>query len=507
MLAKPYSPVASLHLMQTAPTEDYKSLYEASQLRIVALEQQLSQLQKMIFGSRHERFVPSDTNPSQLSLGIQADAVAACSVVDAKQITYTRTNTSIEQKPLVHPGRMKLPEHLRREEIVIEPTEDVSNCKRMDEEITEVLEYEPGELFVKRYVRIKYARPGGEGVLIGQLPSRPLEKAMAGPGLLAQIAIDKYVDHLPLYRQMQRFERSGVKLPYSTLTDWVSATCRLIEPLYNALKTEVLKSGYLHADETPIRVMDKDKKGQTHRGYFWVYQNSIDRLVFFDYQESRGREGPCGILEHFQGYLQTDGYSAYEIFDKRPDIILMHCMAHARRMFNEALQNDEARASYAMERVQELYAIERDAKEQSLSFDERHLLRQQRSIPILHDLGEWMKRQYLEVTPKSAIGKALAYSIERWSRLSLYTQDGMLNIDNNPVENSIRPVAVGRKNYLFAGSHEAAQRSAMLYSLLGTCKMHGIEPYAWLRDVLQHIADHPINRISELLPHRLKTDQ
>lgn len=482
-------------------------LEEHHQLKLVVsgLQQQLAQLQKMIFGTKHERFVPVEVNPSQLTLDIEAEPIATCSLVEAKKITYTRTNVSVEQKPLLHPGRMKLPEHLRREEIIIEPIEDIIACKRMGEEITEVLEYEPGELFVKKYVRPKYAKPGGEGVLIGALPSRPLEKAMAGPGLLAQIVIDKYVDHLPLYRQMQRFERSGLKLPYSTLTDWVGSACRLITPLYEALKTEVLKTNYLHADETPIKVMDKDKKGQTHRGYFWVYQNSIQKLVFFDYQQSRGREGPSGILQHFQGYLQTDGYSAYEAFDKKQGITLVHCMAHARRLFHEALQNDEARATYAMEQMQELYAIERSAKEQGLSFAERKLLREQRSVPLLEELGSWMKRQYMEVAPKSAIGKALAYSIERWDRLSLYAGDGMLNIDNNPVENAIRPVAVGRKNYLFAGSQEAAQRSAMLYSLLGTCKMHGVEPYTWLRDVLQNIADHPINIISELLPHRLQS--
>lgn len=490
--------------MQSAPTADYKSLYEAAQLRIIALEQQLSQLQKMIFGSKHERFVPSDVPPAQLSLDIQAESIATCSVKDAKKITYTRTNVSVEQKPLVHPGRMKLPEHLRREEIIIEPTEDITACKPMSEEVTEVLEWQPGELFVKKYVRVKYAKPGGEGVLIGNLPSRPLEKAMAGSGLLAQIVIDKYVDHLPVHRQMQRFERAGVKLPYSTLTDWVSATAKLIAPLYEALKRQVLQSGYLHADETPIKVMDKDKKGQTHRGYYWVYQDSIHKLVFFDYQESRGREGPVGILENFQGYLQTDGYSAYEIFDKRSGIILMHCMAHARRMFHEALENDEARASYALEEIGKLYSIERNCKEQELSYTETSEVRGQKSIPILESLGKWMKAQYLQVTPKSTIGKALAYSIERWDRLSLYTQEGKLNIDNNPVENAIRPVAVGRKNYLFAGSHEAAQRSAMLYSLLGTCKMHGVEPFQWLKTVLERIADHPINQISDLLPHRIK---
>ena len=483
---------------------DYKSLYEQSQFEIIQLKQQLAQLQKMIFGSRHERFIPSDTNPSQLSLDIPVQAVAPGTITSTKQVSYTRHTVAIESKPLVHPGRMKLPESLRREEILIEPAIDITDCKKIGEEITEVLEYEPGQLYVKQYKRPKYAKPDNSGVVIAELPSRPLPKAMAGEGLLSQIIIDKYIDHLPLHRQMQRFERSGVKLAYSTLTDWVSGTCRLIEPLFEALKKEALQCAYLHADETPVKVIDKGKKGETHRGYYWVYQNSIDKLVLFDYQESRGREGPVEILKDFKGYLQTDGYVAYDVFAKRQDITLIHCMAHARRMFNEALDNDEARASHALQEIQKLYAIERNCRESSMGFEEIKAVRQAESVPILAALGQWMKEQYIHTLPKSAIGKALAYSIERWERLSLYAEDGMLNIDNNPVENSIRPVALGRKNYLFAGSHQAARRSGMLYSLLGTCKMHGIEPYSWLKDVLHQIADHPVNQIQNLLPHLYK---
>ena len=474
--------------MQAVLQPDYKTLYEQSQslnqalqLQIIQLQQQLSQLQKMIFGSKQERFIPTDTNTKQLSLDIQAEEVAACSITSAQKISYTRTNTVVEPKPLVHPGRMKLPESLRREEIIIEPAEATEGCKKMGEEITEVLEYNPGELFVKKYIRPRYAKPAGEG-------------------LLAQIIIDKYIDHLPLYRQMQRFERNGLKLPYSTLTDWVSSTCKLIEPLFEALKKQVLQSGYLHADETPIKVLDKDKQGETHRGYYWVYHNSIDRIVFFDYQEGRGREGPAGILENFKGYLQTDGYAVYDAFDKQEHITLIHCMAHARRMFNEALSNDESHAAYAMHQIQKLYAIERDCKEQNLCCEEIKAVRQQQAVPILTELGKWMQQQYMHVTPKSPIGKALAYSIERWNKLSLYTEDGMLKIDNNPVENSIRPIAIGRKNYLFAGSHEAARRSGMLYSLLGTCKLHNLEPYTWLKNTLQKIAEHPVNKVHELLP-------
>jgi len=502
--------------MQHDSAINYQSLNEALRLQVLQLSHQLDQLKKMIFGSKQERFIPSLTSDPQLSLAIEPEAIAS-RTASKQQISYTRTISKVEQKPLVHPGRMKLPESLRREEIIIEPMEDTTACKKMGEEITEVLEYEPGELYVKQYKRIKYAKPGNSGVVIGELPSRPIEKAMAGEGLLAQIIIDKYVDHLPLYRQMQRFERAGVKLSYSTLSDWVSSTCQLITPLFEALKQEVLRSNYLHADETPIKVMparlshsggDKDKKGETrhggqaHRGYYWVYQNSIDKIVFFDYQEGRGREGPMTILQNFRGYLQTDGYSVYDVFDKTENITQLHCMAHARRMFNEALDNDQAVAEYAMGEIQKLYAIERNCKEQNLSFADVKAVRQKQSGPILTSLGKWMKEQYVLALPKSAIGKALGYSIERWEKLSRYTQDGHLNIDNNPVENSIRPVAIGRKNYLFAGSHEAAKRSGMLYSLLGTCKMHGIEPYAWLKDVLQRIALHPINRIHELLPHR-----
>lgn len=483
---------------------DYKTLYEQSQVRIVALEQQLAQLQKMIFGSRQERFIPADATHPQLALDMAAEPVASAAITATKQISYMRHTVAVDTKPLQHPGRMKLPESLRREQIVIEPATDTTDCKKIGDEITEVLEYQPGELYVKQYRRPKYAKPDNSGVMIGQLPSRPLEKAMAGEGLLAQIIIDKYIDHLPLHRQMQRFERAGVKLAYSTLTDWVSATCTLIAPLFEALKAEVLQSNYLHVDETPIKVMDKDKKGETHRGYYWVYQNSIDKIVLFDYREGRGREGPTEILQQFTDYLQTDGYVAYDVFAKRQGITLIHCMAQKRRMFNDALDNDEARASHAMQEIQKLYTIERTCKEQQLNFQEIKEVRLLKAVPILKNIRLWLQQQYAQVLPQSAIGKAIAYSLQRWDRLSDYVNDGKLNIDNNPVENSIRPVALGRKNYLFAGSHEAAKRSGMLYSLLGTCKMHGIEPYSWLKDVLHRIADHPVNKVQDLLPHQYK---
>ena len=496
--------------MEAALVLDYKALYErekaekeALQITLAALRHEIDQLKKMIFGSRHERFV-AESPIGQLTLDLAVDAIATAA--EMEEVTITKTITKSASKPIVHPGRSPLPASLRREETILEPSIIPEGSKKIGEEITEELEYEPGELYVKKYVRPKYATPQlpqslSAEIIIAPMPVRPIEKAIAGPGLLAQIAIDKYVDHLPLYRQMQRFERAGVKIAYSTLSDWVSATCTLIDPLYQALKSEVLKTGYIHADETPIKVLDNDKKGKTHRGYFWVYNNSPGKLVFFDYQEGRGESGPQGILKEYKGYLQTDGYQVYDAFDKRDEITLLHCMAHARRYFTEAMSNDADRANFVLERIQQLYAIERTCKEMPLTYDQRKEVRQKEAVPILNELGKWMKDQYIQTLPKSPIGKALAYSIERWDRLCLYTTNGILNIDNNPVENNIRPVAIGRKNYLFCGSHEAAKRTAVLYSLLGTCKMHGVNPFVWLKDILERIPCFTINNIKELLPH------
>lgn len=258
----------------------------------------------------------------------------------------------------------------------------------------------------------------------------------------------------------------------------------------------------MHADESPIKVLDKDKKGTTHRGWFWVYQNSIERLALFDYRQSRGREGPEEMLEGFKGYLQTDGYPLYDFFKQKEAITVLHCMAHTRRMFYDALENDTARADHALQQFALLYDIERKAKTLLLNEADVRELRQNEALPILQNFEKWMKEEYIKVPPKSAIAKALQYSIGKWKELTIYTTDGKLNIDNNPVENSIRPVSIGRKNYLFAGSHEAAQRSAMLYSLLGTCKLHNINPLLWLREVLKTLPDYPINKIEQLLPHK-----
>lgn len=248
-------------------TTDYKTLYEAQQVKLTMLEAELAQLKRMIFGAKTEQF-HNASSTGQLSLDIEAEAIQASSVTKALKISYTRNQT--ETKPVNIPVRMKLPEHLERRDTVIEPEQSLEGLRRLGEEITEELEYEPGKLYVNRLIRPKYVTADHTDFVIAPMPDRPLPKAIAGAGLLTQIVIDKYLDHLPLHRQQQRFSREKINIPYSTITDWVSNTCQLIAPLYDALLKEVISSEYLHVDETPIKVLDKDKKGESHRGYYWV---------------------------------------------------------------------------------------------------------------------------------------------------------------------------------------------------------------------------------------------
>jgi transposase len=516
--------------MQGTPSDiDYKELHEQQLARLTELKEQheqqlsleadlreqvaaltfeLNQLRKMVFGSRRERFIPAPGITKaelQMALDLDADTIAQCKISAATKVEYIRTRAEVTaDKPKAHPGRMKLPDHLRRETIILKPEADVTGLTKIGEEVTEILDYIPPELYVRQYIRPKYAAPLSDGfstVITASLPGRMMEKCMAGEGLLAQMIVDKYVDHLPINRQLQRYERMGVHIAQSTSNDWFRTTLNHLSSLYEAHKRLTLAIGYLGADETPIKVLDEDKKGATHKGFYWVYHNSEQKLILFDYRPGRGREGPDDILQDFQGYLQTDGYSAYEDFGKRPGIVLMHCMAHARRKFIDALQNDSALAEHALNLFGELYAVERKIKEAGLSGDAVVALRQQEAAPVLTTLHVWMQEEYPKIQlKKSPIAQAMAYCLPRWEKLCIYTTDAKLQIDNNCVENAIRPVAIGRKNYLFAGSHEAAQRAAMIYSLLATCKLHGINPYEWLRDVLQRMHLYTTGNIEALLP-------
>jgi transposase len=474
---------------QQALLEEKQQLQEANE----QLREENKELRRLLFGSKRERFVPT-VEDGQLSLEL-ASASGEPAVVVKQTVSYERAVKQIVKKAI----RGGFPLHLPRVDVILQPQEDVSGMRKIGEEITEELDLKPASLFVRRYIRPRYVSKE-ETFHIASLPARPIEKGMPGAGLLSQLITDKFVYHLPFYRQAQRYEQLGMKIPTSTLDGWFEGACSLLEPLYQALRAQLLSTTYLQADETPIAVLDKQKKGDTHQGYHWVYYSPQERLVLFDYQQGRGKDGPAKLLKDYKGYLQTDGYAAYEQFEAREDIILVGCMAHARRYFEHALENDKARAEKVLLWMQALYALEREAREKNLSVEDRYLLRQRKARPVMDLLGEWLVEEHGKVLPKSAIGKAVNYLIARYNKIYLYLEDGRLEIDNNLIENSIRPVALGRKNYLFAGSHAGAQRAAMVYSLLGSCKLQGINAHEYLQDVLQRLPDQPINQLKELLP-------
>lgn len=486
--------------------EKEKQSAEIDQLKAdnLYLRHELEKLKRMIFGSKSERFVGMQ-DPSQLALGFEL-ASQPRPEPSVETVSYERKKPV--EKPVVVHSRQPLPAHLPRKEEVIEPLEDISGARKIGEEITEVLEYTPGQLYVRRIVRPKYVLLREEkSIIIGDLPSLPISRGNAGASLIAHIIISKFVDHLPFYRQTQIFNRFGTHIAESSMNDWFAGGCELMKPLYQKLVALMVKNSYLMADETPIPVLDKDKPGTTHRGYHWVYYSPIEKLVCFDYRKGRGREGPQEFLKDFRGTLQTDGYSAYGSFEREGEIRLLSCMAHARRKFDESRNNDLPRANYVLSKMQELYAIERECRDMGLGFEARKLERQKKSLTILEELETWLKSNLQEVLPKSAIGQAITYTLGLWWRLKRYVEDGRYEIDNNLIENSIRPVALGRKNYLFAGSHEAAQRAAMIYSFLGSCKLNEVNPTEWLNDVLTRLPDHKANRLDELLPHKWKNLQ
>jgi transposase/gamma-glutamylcyclotransferase (GGCT)/AIG2-like uncharacterized protein YtfP len=468
-----------------------------------SLKEQLAQLQIMIFGSKRERFI-SQNDPDQLSLFDLPEVEEV--EVETKEVSYTRKTKKEKKQPL----RTELPAHLPRKEEVIEPENIPQGAKKIGESVTEVLEYTPAEIFVRRIIRPKYIVSSTDEkteIAIADLPALPIPKSNAGAGLIAYILVSKFVDHLPFYRQRQIFKRQKLHIAESTLNGWFTASSRLLLLLYQALQKTLLETDYLMADETTIKVLTKDKPGASHKGYHWVYYDPVRKLVFFDYRKGRSKEGPNEILQDFTGYLQTDGYTVYSHLVTKGEISLLACMAHARRKFENAKENDKARSHKMLKMMQKLYAIERQAKEEEMDFEQIKAVRQEKAVPVLDEMEIWMQEEIYKVTPASGIGKAIAYTMNLWSRLKRYVEDGRFHIDNNLIENSIRPVALGRKNYLFAGSHEAAQRAAMFYSFFASCKINEVEPYQWLKNTLEVINDYPANKLHELLPGYKKIEE
>ena len=468
--------------------------------RISDLEFQLAQYKRIVHGQKRERF-EGDKNQMSLPFEMEADQVQKQEEEVKEKLAYER-----RKRKSAHKGRMPLPDHLPVEEIKIYPEGDLSEMVCIGEEVTEELEYEPAKYYIKRYIRYKYAPKNKEGVVIGELPSRVIEKGIPGAGLLASILVDKYEDHLPLYRQLQRFKREDIPIASSTLEGWTRQSLKILDILYQHLLEDIRSKGYLQADESPIKVIDKKKKGTTHQGYYWVYHCPIDKTVLFDYQPGRSGEAAAHVLSGFKGYLQSDGYSVYDTIGKRQTVTHLNCWAHARREFDRALDNDRPRAEMALTFIQKLYKIEAKARENDLGPQERKKLRLEESLEIINEFGEWLVNQLKNhhILPKSPINKAIRYSLDRWDQLSAYLYDGTLEIDNNLTENAIRKLALGRKNYLFAGSHDAAQRAAIMYSFFAICKKHEVNPYQWLKHTLENIMSINHKDIRNLYPQNYK---
>ena len=479
--------------LQQTLAEQYQSNIDLQQ-QYTLLRHELVQLKKMIFGSKRERFI-AEINANQLSLFTTDEEETTVAQDDINQhIEYDR------KAPKKHNGRNELPDHLPVQEVIIEPAEDTTGMTRIGEEITETLEYTPASLVKRRTIRPKYARPNGQGVVIGELPSRPIPKAIAEASLLAYILVCKFVDHLPFYRLAQIFKRNFKwDVSDSTINEWFVAVCTLLHPLYILLIEKIVASGYLQVDESPIKVLDQDKPGSTHQGYQWVYHSPELKLVFFNYRKGRGQHGPKEVLAGYQGVLQTDGWQVYDKFAMVPGITLVGCLAHARRYFHEAIQTNKSKSEEALALIQRIYSAEREGKQ--LPKEKHQACREQTIRPLFEELRQWIDTEMQKaIEPKSAFGKALTYIHKQWPKLIRILDHEQVELDNNLIENKIRPLALGRKNYLFAGSHDAAQRIAMMYSFFGSCKANDINPYEWLKSTLEKIPEMKLSELHQLLP-------
>lgn len=488
--------------------------------QIERLKENYAQLQRMLFGVKSERFIPNRPDQQQ---GVLFEQTTVEQVTRQSEKEQTVVKKKIKRKTdrSNHNGRQLLQNatHIKRIRRVISPDMDTTDMVCIGEEVSEKLCYREAELYIEQIVRPKMVekvepssypdatpeqqeQKGTSKIYIAELPDVPFPQVIADVSLIVYLMISKYLDHLPEHRIIEIFTRQKLKIPPSTMNGWMHRGIRLLLPLYEALQKDVLASQYLQVDETTIRVMEKLRKGKTHLGFYWAYHAPMIGALFFDYQKGRDHSGPMKLLENFSGYLQSDAYQVYDMIDEEYDSIqLIHCMAHARRYFERAKTSDRAKATFVLEKIQSLYRVERIISEYDLSDDRILKLRQQFSRPVMKELQDWLDLQLLKELPKSSIGKAIHYAHKRWDKLSTYLDNPILQIDNNLVENKIRPIAIGRKNYLFCGSHRAAQAAAMMYSLMGTCRLTGVNPHEWLTDVFNRIQDHDINKIHELLPY------
>lgn len=487
---------------------DLISTLQSQQSDIEKLRHQLNRLQRYQFGSKSERFEALEEQKllfEQLrNLAENQEEVDADVESDEEEAPESPAEDNAKKKG--H-GRKPFPDHLPRERVEFplpEEKRDCPNCaghlEKIGEEITQQLEYVPASFHVRELVRFKYAcKQCQEGVVISDLPPQPIDKGIPGPGFLAQVLTSKYCDHTPLNRQVGIYARNGIDVSRKTLCDWVGRVSALLEMLVIAMRKELITSKKLHTDDTVVPVLEKDRK-TTKQGRLWVYGNETH--IVYDYTPNRSREGPKAFLKGYRGYLQADAYAGYNELVGKGKATLVGCWAHARRKFVEAKDSDPLRSHTALVFIGDLYRIEREWR--AVESETRAAVRRSQALPILEKFGTWLREEAGRVLPKSPMGEAIRYALNQWESLVVYTRDGDLHPDNNFAENAMRPVVLGRKNWLFAGSDSGGKRAAIIFSLVATCKLHDIDPFAYFRDILERLPSHPINQIHDLLPYNWK---
>jgi transposase len=476
----------------------------SNKLQIEQLKLELSKLRRMQFGRSSEQL---DAKIAQLELTLEELEVREAALPPA-------VSAALPER--VKPVRRPFPEGLPRETIVhsseLRCPECSAEMRALGEDVAEMLEYVPSHFKVIRHVRPKLSCPKCQKIVQAEAPSRPIARGIAGPGLLAHVLVSKYCDHLPLYRQSQIYLRDGIDLDRSTLADWVGSASELLDPLVTAIRDHVFKAYKIHGDDTPVPVLCPGR-GTTRQGRLWTYvrddrpAGSTDPPgVWFAYSPDRKGEHPRRHLRDFIGILQADGYAGFDRLyndqDPHHPIKEAACWAHVRRKFYDIhLATDSPIAGEALTRIGEIYGVEAEIRGQPP--ETRQQIRQARAGPKLTELHQWLIATVKKLSKKSDLAGAIHYALTRWKALTRYHDDGRVEIDNNAAERALRAVALGRKNYLFAGADCGGERAAAIYSLIGTAKLNEIEPEAYLRHVLECIAEHPINRIDELLPWNL----
>jgi transposase len=486
-----------------------KKLHSA-QLNIKMLQNQMDQLLRRLYGRRSEKL-----DPRQMMFDSLVLEAALQPEIAPSPLGNDKDNEPIKKNPQKtkrnHPGRIPIPDHLEKVEIIVDIPEQDKLCpetgkplKQIGWETSEKLEYRPGRLIVNVYKRPKYASPdsiaaGQVGIITAPMPEHPIERCKADVGLLSHIIVNKFADHLPLYRQDAIFEREGVHIPRATQTSWLLQTYEQIQPLGKVLKDAVLESDIIFTDDTPIPLLVRGN-GKVKKARLWVYvRGGLDPpLVVYDFSRDRSQKRPLEFLDGYVGYIHADAYSGYDVLFRKPEIIEVSCWVHARRKFDEAATSRPKEATEIIARIALLYKLESECKD--MEPQNRCIIREQQAKPIIDGIFERLEELKPATIPKEPLRKAIDYALNQRDGLYRYIKDGRLKPDNNTAENEMRPIAVGRKNWLFAGSERGGQAAALYYSLIQSCKACEVNPWEYLNDMLRRVMSHPVNRLRELLP-------